>query len=433
MEVKRRLKLKLIAIFILTVIISITYYFSLDNKILSYGFEEYQPIFDNNYQKLSGQIILLNEQSSHLQGAWGSLVLKPFIIQPTQKFIIEQTNYEDFDQRFKSSKEWIFNVAELKDVELLFKIAGMSKTIRAELLSYTKPLEQGLGFVTTPPDKLLWSFTSEMRGKLYPLIGKYNENTMYSEPVSFNSENPEEWFYKSDLSPELIKKLKALVYLKNGICYISDLHLIMPLLAGDNSWLSLLQTIYRTRSMEAYLEIKEGQDIDNMVSYWGNLGRIEDVKPILERISKKTGGGRINIRELLPAIPKGRLNTFSSINEYETDFKDCHWTTINFFNRDVEERYYNLPNLYTFINKISKPQKYSKLMFGDIISIFNEKDELVHSCTYIADNLVITKNGMGNLKPFVLSYLDKTASLYGEKINYASRTISNTHEVDIND
>jgi hypothetical protein len=430
---KRKLKLKVISIFILTVVISITFYFSLDNKALSYSFGEQQPAFDNKYQKLSGQKILLKVQKSQLNGIWGSLELEPFIIQPTLNFIIGQTNYEEFNEMFKSSREWIFDAASINDIELLFIKSGLSKTIRDELLSCTKAIDRGSGFVTTPTDKLLWSLSPEIRAKLYPLIGKYDGNYMYNQPVCFNSENPKEWFYKSSLNSKIIKKLISLVYIKNGICYISDLHLILPLLKTDGSWNSFLQTIYRTKSMEAYLDIKEGQDIDEIVNYWGNLGRTEEVKPILESISRKIGGGKINIEELLPSIPQGRLNTYSSINEYETDFKDCHWTTINFFNRDIEERYYDLPDLSTFINKISKPQEYSQLKFGDIISIFNENDELVHSCTYIADNLVITKNGMGNLKPFVLSYMNKTVSLYGERVTFSSRTISNTHTIAVND
>ncbi|HEX9062146.1 MAG TPA: hypothetical protein VF941_18365, partial [Clostridia bacterium] len=146
--------------------------------------------------------------------------------------------------------------------------------------------------------------------------------------------------------------------------------------------------------------------------------------------SSKRGGGEISIEKLLPGIPQERINTYCGDYEYEMDVKDCHWTTINFFNSKSDERYYDFPDIFSFISKISNPlKKDSQLKFGDIICIFNKNNELVHSCIYISDNLVITKNGMGNLNPFVFSYLDKTISIYGDESVYLSRTVADTYSI----
>ena len=353
-----------------------------------------------------------------------------FIIQPSNDFIVNQINHDELYKMFQSSKQWIFKNANLNDVHSIFLKAGLNQEICNKLLANTTTSHDGKSLVTTPPYAVLWRFTPEIRAKLYPLIGKHSDNEMYSQPICFNSNNSDEWLYKSSLSKKLLEKLSSLVYVEKEICYISDIHLILPLINTNDEQNDLLQTLYRTKALDVYLKIKEGQDVSKIADYWGNLGRNKLIKPMLERISENPREGKINIAELLPTIPQNRLNTYSGIEEFEMDYKDCHWTTINFFNNAPDERYYMLPELFSFIKSISKPLKNAQLKFGDIICIYDENNELTHSCTFIADNLVLTKNGMGNLKPFVLTYRDKTVPLYGNKTAYYSRTISNTHTVE---
>lgn len=386
---------------------------------------------EQGYEKFSGEKISLNSQGKDLNGVWGDLELVPYIIQPTNEFLMKEINADELFKTFQSSNRWIFKGATLKDISMLFLQAGLSKETCEKLLEHTTAVPDGKGFITTPPDAIVWSFTPEIRAKLYPLIGKYGDNVMYSYPVCYNSADREEWFYHSSLSEELMKKILPLVYTEKGICYISDIHLILPLLCSEDDRISLLQTLYRTKALDAYLKIEEGMEVTKITDYWGNLGRADSIKPILEHVSNQSGGGKININELLPAIPQNRLNTYSSMEEYETDYKDCHWTTLNFFNDYPDERYYNLTDLFSLIHMISKPLKNTQLKFGDIVTIFDENNEVTHSCIYIADQVVLTKNGMGNLKPFVITYLDKTVLLYGEKTVYYSRTVANTHSIQV--
>jgi hypothetical protein len=386
---------------------------------------------DNYYEKFTGEKITLDTEEEELDGKWGKLYLNQFILQPTIKFVKEQTDLKALKQEFKSSSKWTFENASLDDIRNIFLKAGLNEETIEGLMLSTTALNGGKGFVTVPPDETLWQFTPEIRSKLYPMIGSYKGNMMYSEPVCYNSDSPKEWFYNSRLNEDIIEKMSSLIYIEDGICYISDLHLILPLLTNEEDEANLVQTIYRTKSLQAELQVDEAQDINKLAAYWGNLSDKSYVLAILKKAGSDSSNGRIDISELMPSIPQNRLNTYSGEEEFGTDYKDCHWTTINFFNNEVDERYYVLPNLFWFFSKISKPVQDDSLKFGDIVTMFDNNENMTHSCTYIADNLVLTKNGMGNLNPFVLTYLDKTAPLYGGNITYYTRTVSNTQKVEL--
>jgi hypothetical protein len=384
----------------------------------------------DNYEKYSGDKIQLNEQQISISGLFGNLEITPFILEPSTNFLLNQINYNEEINVFKSSSQWVFENTTLSEIRSLFLSAGIDSDTCNELIENTSETVNSKEYVTTPNDSFFWSLSAAIKAKLYPLIGEYSENVMYSYPLYFCSDNAKEWFYKSTLNEAIKEKILSLVYKKSGVCYLSDIHLILPYLRSIDERIEFLKDVYRSKSMDVKLVIKEDQNVSSIAKYWGVLGRTSYIEPLLQNLSSHTGGGKINIENLLPAIPQDRLNTFCGYDEYQTDWKDCHWTTINFFNSKVDERYYNLPDLLPFIKEFSSELKIdSQLKFGDIICIFNKNNDLVHSCTYIADNLTLTKNGMGNLKPFILSNLDKTVSLYGEKTAYLTRTTADTFSV----
>lgn len=431
MALNRELKATLIFIFIIVILFRTFINPKLLTTIISNNIKDKGEADGNRYEKFEGEKIILSSKGEELKGEFGELHLTPFIIEPTASFVKEQTYVSNMYEMFESSSKWIFEDKSLEEIRTMLQESGLNNLACEELLANTSAAKDGKGFITTPPDEVLWNLTEENRAKLYPLIGKDINNAMYNQPVYYNSSNGTEWLYSSGLRIELIEKLKKLIYVENGISYISDIHLMLPLLNNEEERVRLIQIVYRTRALDVQLIIKEGQNISNIADYWGKFGRKELIKPMLESLSGTTNGGQIDILKLLPQIPQSRLNTFSGLEEFQTDCKDCHWTTMNFFNNKADGSYYNIKNSLLLINGISKPSQDSSFDFGDVVSIFNGNNELTHSCTYIADNLVLTKNGTGNLHPFVITYLDRTIPLYGSKTVYYSRLVGDTHSIDL--
>jgi hypothetical protein len=111
---------------------------------------------------------------------------------------------------------------------------------------------------------------------------------------------------------------------------------------------------------------------------------------------------------------------------------DCHWATFNFFNDQYDDR-------SILLNTICRPlfPEEEQPKFGDIYLITDIKNNVIHSCVYIANNIVFTKNGLNSPTsntPFMLSYFDKVLALYSSfngqlRVSMFSRTIANTHVI----
>lgn len=389
--------------------------------------------------KLQGEKIVYGGEVKNLSGPWGDLEIDPVILQASADYYSDFIKYNNTIDVIKSSGQWVFKNTSINNISMIFASAGISKDLCNELIKNTKPIPDGSGFVTTPPDSVLLQLTPETRAKLYPEIGKYEGNTLYSAPFHYVSENPKEWFYQSSLPKEVIERLSTMVYVRDGMCQISDLSLIVPMLKNQDDWNHLLQTLYRSSALTVYLKIGKGQDISAIADYWGNLNRVKDVKPVLERMSRSQEGGKIDIRELLPSIPQNLLDTFLNCEETATNNWNCMWSTFNFYNDKSDERLTkSAENELECLKGIAKPEQENyQPKFGDIIILTDKNGITLHSCVYIADNIVYTKNGKDTgvfSTPFCLSYFDKVRTLYSfhqDKINtiLGSRIKANTQQI----
>jgi hypothetical protein len=389
-----------------------------------------------NFKDLYGEKIPVNGEKKSISGEWGDLEEAPIILQASANYFSKYSKYNEIIGIIKSSNHWTFRNMSLENISLLFKSVGLDQKVCDELISYTKPTSDGKGFITTPPDAILWSFTPEIREKLYSYIGKFEENTTYFLPFHYNSNSSEEWLYQSRFNKEITEKLASMVYMRCGICNISDIHLIVPYLKTLDDWNNLLQILFRTPALDLYLKVGEGQDISKLTGYWGNLKREKIVEPLLKKMKELPGGGKIDVAKLLPHISQNRLNTFTGVEETDKYSRDCLWTMFNFFNSKSDERFADDKNKPKLFDAISKPLKgNSKMKFGDIILFTGKDHTIIHGCVYIADNIVYTKNGqasdMSNT-PFIFSDFGKTLALYrcGEqKVNteFYSRTFANTN------
>ncbi len=372
-----------------------------------------------------------NNIKKTVSGPWGVLEEDTIVITPPANFINSLNAY------FEPSTHWIFRNYNLNEIRSLFINTGIREKACDELIKNTQPSPDGNGFVTTPPDSILWNFSPEIRGKLYPIIGKSGnngENSPYYVPYHFDSSNPAEWLHNSHLRKNLQDKLLRLVYHLDKTCCISDLHLLIPFLKNQDEINGLLQIIFRTKALTVYLRIKEGEDISKLVDYWGNFGRVQDIAPLFESLSDSPGGGKLDIINILPPIPRVRLNTYVNIREFQKNLRDCNWTTLNFYNDQPDERVNDNIKKPLFFKKVTKslsPDEQPK--FGDLVIIKTRNNYVLHSCVYIADNLVYTKNGFSPHTPFILTNLDNVMSFYrfygGVKTSICSRIVGDTHAI----
>lgn len=364
---------------------------------------------------LLGEKIYLENRALTISGSFGDLEEVPVILQASPNYFKKYCPSTDVINLINKNVEWTFKNFTLDNLANVFKNAGLSQTICSILLSHTKATPDNLGVVTTPPDSVIMAFKPENRLKLYGYF-ENDSNPLYEKPFYFDSDKMDDWFYKCKLNKAIIEKLKKLTYIQDHICYLSDVHLIVPYLKNEDDWIALLEVLYRTTALEVNLKIKEGEDISKIVEYWGNLGRKEEIEKILTPLTKKEGGGKIDIKNLFPTISRQRLNTYVSSAEAGKYTRDCLWTMFNFFNSESDERFdvdANKPLLFPQIAKETFDK--SKLNFGDIIILEDKNNNVFHGCIHIAGNIVYTKNGTESYSsnsPFILSDYDKMMKLY---------------------
>ena len=131
-------------------------------------------------------------------------------------------------------------------------------------------------------------------------------------------------------------------------------------------------------------------------------------------VVKTEGVDELDVLHLLPPLPRKLLYTYPDIDlAMDGRFPDCHWTSLNFFNYTAQSFFLNEKLATTAIlerfDKVEPPYH-----FGDILMFMTENKEAVHSCTYIAADLVFTKNGRNIVIPWTLAHLKDIENLYAE-------------------
>ena len=92
-------------------------------------------------------------------------------------------------------------------------------------------------------------------------------------------------------------------------------------------------------------------------------------------------------------------------------FPDCHWTSLNFFNIVPRDYFLDTRLAAAYLMENYAAVDASAYRFGDVLC-FLDGGEGLHTCVYVADDIVLTKNGDGILAPWVLMQVKDVDSIY---------------------
>jgi len=126
---------------------------------------------------------------------------------------------------------------------------------------------------------------------------------------------------------------------------------------------------------------------------------------------KRREGGTVSLMYFLPPFARERLFTSPLPSNPGDPNMDCHWTAMNFFNREPDFRFSDLTYTAAYVQTnyypIAQPGSY-----GDVVFLLDRDGNAIHSAVYIADDIVFTKNGNNYAQPWVLMRLPNLLSLY---------------------
>lgn len=312
-----------------------------------------------------------------------------------------------------SKPRWSFPESEFPKLADLFKRAGLPEKFAATLLNPQNCAVED-GFVHLFPAVAdVEAMTPTMRDVIYTELAKSEENEFYCHPVRMTTDTVDEWFRSSGLRPELIVKIREMSYRKVDCLAFSDLSVMMNYAASNLEARKIYKACTRTRALMVHMELKENANLSELLNYW-TLGpglQRKDIEPIMRAIIETDGVDRLGLSHVLPALPRKLIYTYPG-PEYARQgvFPDCHWTSLNFFNYEPHEYLLDSRMAANLVLEKFDPVK-PPYRYGDIL-FFMENTAAFHSCVYLADDMVFTKNGRNALSPWVIMKIPEVQKLY---------------------
>ena len=344
----------------------------------------------------------LENPTGNSAGPWGRLTSRAVMIEPADN-ILTPEYFEPV------SAAWYFNESMVTNVGPFLRSAGLSPQQVTNLMAtaeYNPDINQ---FRMIPDRELILNMEPETRAAIYAELAKCEMNALQREPFRMRTDSADTWFQGCGLRADVVTMMKRMLYRRGPFLMFSDPGILMSELPLHTERRLALRTLFRQRALFCSIHIEPGDDVDALSRYWGSGGRVSAVQPLIDSMVD-AGGGDLDVALLLP--PLARTFLYSYPRPENTVFRDCHWTSLNYFLIAPDDRFADMEYATdTFVSNYSVVTG-TNYMPGDVIVLQSEDDQVIHTCNYIADGVVFTKNGGTAHRPWVLLDLSSVIDLY---------------------
>lgn len=340
-------------------------------------------------------------------GPWGRLQCYEFYLEAP----------ENLTSQFKLPSpvsRWSVPRQMLGELPYFFEKAGLDPQFIKELLEPSRMTLTADTAHLFPPARYLEEMTPESRTIVYGMLAHHPANEFHQYPIFFLAPTATEWAEGSGLPEYIVDALQHYAYNRGDSLAFSDAPVLMRLAHSDAEARLVARKLTRIRTVFARLEVDENTDVPTVLNYWSmGLGlRRKELEPLLTAVTNTQGVHHLDLLHMLPPLSRKYLYSYPGTDlAMMGKLPDCHWATLNFFNATAEQHYLDERLATTAIlanfDRIEPPYR-----FGDVLMFVTEDDLAKHSCNYVADDLVYTKNGSSPMQPFMLMRLDDLAKLY---------------------
>lgn len=353
-------------------------------------------------------------------GPWGELEITRVAIEPPDDFV--EMNFTN-----RPPVRWLFAGYLADQLRELWTGAGLTADQQRALLQTVQIDSQGKGLWITPSKELILALSPEARSRIYTVLAASEENLMQASPYRFRADLAEDWFTGSDVPEQVLAVVKRLSYHRGPLLLFSDLDTVLPLLTTDAQRLELVKTLSRSSGVMVKLRVLPETELEPIIKYWSKAGRAKDIEPLLRSVPRVPGGFTLDIAHLLPPLARKLIYTYPfPSDDPVAQRRDCHWTTMNFFNQEPDDQLASPDQ----VKKTLESKYYivsGKPVYGDRLFLIYPDGSVAHSCVYIADDIVFTKNGPHAYIPWKLMELTDVLAIYGDSTpldirTYRSRT-----------
>jgi hypothetical protein len=257
----------------------------------------------------------------------------------------------------------------------------------------------------------LLSLNQEVRSALYSELAKFAENEYHHDPVFVLGNDVEDWLEDAPLNLEQKDLFKKFLWKRGNALVFSDIRILLTLAKNSEEVMNVFRAVTRVRSLLVELRIPLKTNRQDFMDYW-SAGQTDSRRlTFLKAITERRAPQAVDITHFLPALMRERIYTFPDIElGLKGRFPDCHWTSLNFFNHAPRDYFLDTRLAAAHLMENYTPVE-APYHFGDVLC-FLDKGEGIHTCVYIADDIILTKNGDGILAPWVLMQIKDVDSIY---------------------
>ena len=333
-------------------------------------------------------------------GPWGTLDIDPIMLDYPTSHALYDFDLDDY-------RRWTFPDSTWESIRQRLAAAGISPADCDKLLA-TAGVEAGIhGLVLHPPDDMVRALAPTVRRALYTDMARVPANKGQFCPFLFCGTAVSQWFVNSGVSDDVVEMVRPLIYHRDNFLVFSDPQLVVPSITSRVDRVRFYRALCRTAALRVRVLLDANTSRDQLISYWGRPNRTSQIEPLMG-ILVNDGDG-LDIESFLPIFARSHLNTFPEKRQSDDQVvRDCHWAALNFFNDPPDDNI--AQNISTLLAQqyraIGTPEQ-----LGDVV-ILTSENRLVHSCVYLAGDIVFTKNGVGAGAPLVLDRLDDVVGYY---------------------
>ena len=298
---------------------------------------------------------------------------------------------------------WRFPEWKAEETREFFTQLGLPPELLVELNEKAVWHISSDGVRVHPTDRVIRDLPIGMRLKIYQVLRQFEENPFHRNPVIIESGDTASWFADTGISPVAISAIDQVAYPLGPSLAFSDLPYLLSLMSSEEEERDLLRATTRTRTLILRMKVNREADFDSLRYYWTAGFKYKDILPMLESVQRTEGVERLDVAHLLPPLPRKLLYTYPSLSVGLTGkYPDSFWTSLNFFEFWPKERYLDTTEVQKEVqesfSRVAPPYRY-----GDVLVMIDPGSRrIVHSCIYLADDIVYTKNGPSLLQPWIL-------------------------------
>lgn len=309
---------------------------------------------------------------------------------------------------------WTFVGMSPADATALFNQPDVPAALRAEAADPARFTKVGGDMQFTPSAAAVLALPPQARARIYEVLARWEVNEFHHDPYFVPEADVDRWIGGTGLRPELIDAVKRTAYPKGKSLCFSDLPYLVSLSQSHAESRGLIKALSRTRTALLSLRLDSSSNVARIREYWtsGNANA-KDFLPLLESVAANPAIDALDIVHVLPPYARKLCYTYPHPSlAVGGRYPDCHWTSLNFFNYRPEERLFDTDGAAMFVKERCDPGL-APYQFGDILFFTDAGGNALHSCVYLADDFVFTKNGSNVISPWLIMKLPEVVERYG--------------------